>query len=116
MEGSVSKFIGEYHHKVRFYEVDPYGIVHHSVYLLWAETGLQEFAEHEGLPGAYTIEKITCKYIFPARSGDDITLRIRIRRSLTDGEGRMEGYVFAFDMTNGRSILAKGEIRTKQKV
>ena len=113
MEQSASKLIYEYHHKVKFYEVDPYGIVHHSVYLLWAETGLQEFAEHEDLYGEYTIERISCKYIAPARNHDSILLRIRIRKHLKDEEAQKEGYIFAFDITNDRAILAKGEIRTK---
>lgn len=69
--------------RVRYYETDAMGIVHHSNYLRWFELGRTEYLRQAGMPYRKMEEEgiscpvisINCKYHHPARYDDEIELK-----------------------------------------
>ena len=70
------------HFAVRHSEIDSLGIVHHSRYPIWFETGRAEFLEKAGFPtfmlnamGLFLpLTDMECSYKAPAKYGDEITI------------------------------------------
>jgi len=75
--------------RVRYVEVDPMGLLHHSVYFTYFEMGRTELfrasggnyrkMEEEGL--FLVVAKIECNFRGPARYDDLLTLRTSIERA-----------------------------------
>ncbi|NLW11400.1 MAG: acyl-CoA thioesterase [Clostridiaceae bacterium] len=73
--------------RVRYYETDAMGIVHHSNYLRWFELGRTEYLRSVGLPYraleeqgiASPVTGIRCHYHKPARYDDEITLKVVVK-------------------------------------
>ena len=69
--------------RVRYYETDAMGIVHHSNYLRWFELGRTEYLRSVGLPYRTLEDRgvnspvigIRCRYLHPARYDDLIQLK-----------------------------------------
>ena len=101
-----------YKHIVRFNEVDPYGIVHHSVYLVWAETGMQNYLSDAGLFTKYEVEKISCKYISPAHDRDEVTVRIRLDKESDVNAGVL---FFSFEISISNRPLVRGKISVRKE-
>lgn len=106
-----SGYIECYKHTVRFNEVDPYGMVHHSVYIVWAEIGIQNYLSDAGLFTKYEIDKISCKYISPARDRDEVTVRIRLNKDSDLNEGVL---FFSFEITLRNKPLTRGNISVRR--
>ena len=76
------------HHRVRYDECDPMGIVHHSVYLQYFEMGRTELLrasggryrdmEDEGL--LVVVARVDCSYKSAARYDDLIEIQTRIAK------------------------------------
>ncbi len=72
--------------RVRYYETDAMGIVHHSNYLRWFELARTEYLRDIGTPYrdleesgiASPVLEAHCRYIQPARYDDRITVRVRM--------------------------------------
>ncbi len=70
--------------RVRYYETDAMGIVHHSNYLRWFEHARTEYLREIGTPYraleesglAAVVVEAHCKYIRPARYDDLVTVRV----------------------------------------
>lgn len=68
---------------VSFFDVDIMGIVHHTVYPKWLETGRRDFLVKAGIPhskinslGLYLpLSHMECKYKSPAKLGDEIIVK-----------------------------------------
>ena len=71
----------------RYAETDQMGIVHHSVYPVWFEVARTEFIRRAGM--SYTemeqagvmlpLAELTCRYYFPARYEDEVTITVGIQ-------------------------------------
>ena len=67
---------------VSFFDVDIMGIVHHTVYPKWFETGRRDYLIKAGIPhskfnslGLYLpLSHMECKYKSPAKFGDEISV------------------------------------------
>ena len=112
MSATSSGFVDCYDHIVGFNEVDPYGIVHHSVYLEWAELGMRKVFLDAGLSDEYEVERISCKNIAPAHDKEEITVRTRMKDSIDASQGRIR---FPFDIISGRRPLVKGEMIVRKE-
>jgi acyl-CoA thioester hydrolase len=72
--------------RVRYYETDAMGIVHHSNYLRWFELARTEYLRDIGTPYRAMEEsgvsspvlEIHCRYLQPSRYDDLITVRVRM--------------------------------------
>lgn len=71
-------------HKVRYYETDQMGIVHHSNYIRWFEEARIDWMEYMGLPyekmeevGLFSpVLSVQCDYKLPFRFGDDAYITV----------------------------------------
>ena len=76
----------EYSRPVYFYETDKMGVVHHSNYLRWLEEARTFFFNDKELAYVETetygvmspITDISIKFKYPARYGDDFTVRLKM--------------------------------------
>ena len=97
--------------KIEFADTDMGGIVHFSRYFVFMETAEHQFLnelgtsvvlEHEGHPIGWPRVAASCEYASPARFGDELEIRVRVRRK---GEKSMT-YDFLFRV--GDRELATG--------
>ncbi len=80
--------IYEYEKRVKYYETDKMGVVHHSNYIRWFEEARVEFMraadlsykvmEDEGIQ--IPVVSIACKYKSPATFDDDIIVKTWVRK------------------------------------
>jgi len=78
----------EYTRPVYFYETDKMGVVHHSNYVRWLEEARTfyfddmdlAYVETERLGVASPITDIDLKYKYPARFGDNFTVKLKMTR------------------------------------
>jgi acyl-CoA thioester hydrolase len=74
--------------RVRYPEVDPMGVVHHSRFFQYFEMGRVELLRANGFSYArleeagilFVVVKVECKYKSPARYDEELTLLTRIAR------------------------------------
>jgi acyl-CoA thioester hydrolase len=99
------------HRKIEFADTDMGGIVHFSRYFVFMETaehlflnelGTSVVLEHEGHTIGWPRVMASCEYKSPARFGDELEIRVRVRRK---GEKSMT-YDFMFRV--GDRELATG--------
>ena len=72
--------------KVKYYETDKMGIVHHSNYIRWFEEARVDFLEKVGYPFdkmeadgiLMPVLEVNCVYKFPARFGDEVEIKAEI--------------------------------------
>ena len=104
IEGFIMKKVSCFH-KVKYYETDKMGIVHHSNYIRWMEEARLEFLCQNGLDYK-TLEtegiispvvSVNCRYKTPCEFDDDIRIDVRIK----EYGGVM--LVFEYEMTNAQS-------------
>ena len=78
--------------KIEFADTDMGGIVHFSRYFVFMETaehlflneiGTSVSLEHEGHPIGWPRVGASCEYKSPARFGDELEIRVRVRRKGT---------------------------------
>ena len=72
--------------RVRYPEVDPMGVVHHSRFFQYFEMGRVELLRANGVSYAdleregilFAVIKVACRYKSPARYDDELTLTTRV--------------------------------------
>lgn len=72
--------------RVRYPEVDPMGVVHHSRFFQYFEMGRVELLRASGISYAelemagvlFVVAKVECKYKAPARYDEELTLTTRV--------------------------------------
>ncbi len=77
-----------YTRKVNYYETDQMAIVHHTNYIRWFEEARVHWLEINGCPLTdfeakgiqIPVVDVYCKYIYPARFGDEISVNINIEK------------------------------------
>lgn len=97
--------------RVRYYETDAQGFVHHANYLQYFELARVEqllalgydYAHLERDGVLLVVNKITCKYHRPSKFGD--TLRLQIRTVRARG-ARID---HEYRVLRGQELLAEGE-------
>jgi len=76
--------------RVRYAETDQMGVVYHSNYFIWFETGRVEWCRAQGLDyksmetdgdSLIVVAEATCRYKRPARFDDLLTVRTRLTQS-----------------------------------
>ena len=97
--------------RVRYAETDQMGVVYHANYLIWMEVGRVEFCRARGIRYRdletedgilLAVAEATCRYSFPARYDDEVTIRTSIEKS----NPRMVH--FRYEMTCDGRKLATG--------
>ena len=108
---AISKFNSSIQFRVRYYETDAMGIVHHSNYLRWFELGRTEYLRSAGLPYRTMEEQgigcpvigIRADYKRPARYDDQIELLTWVHQY--DGVR----LTMAYCVSSAGKTLCKGE-------
>ncbi|MBP7402754.1 MAG: acyl-CoA thioesterase [Clostridia bacterium] len=109
--------------RVRYYETDAMGIVHHSNYLRWFELARTEYLREIGTPYRALEEsgllavvlEAHCKYLRPARYDDRVTVRVRlgaytpvrielVYEVLRDGESLCSGWTRHAFLRDGKPV------------
>jgi YbgC/YbaW family acyl-CoA thioester hydrolase len=102
-----------HHRSIEFADTDAGGIVHFSRYLVIMEAaehamlrrrGLQPLMEVEGQTIGWPRVEANCRYLSPARLGDDLDIEVRVERR---GERSM---TYGFRVLRGAEILAEGRM------
>jgi len=78
----------EYTRPVYYYETDKMGVVHHSNYIRWLEEARTfyfndmdlAYVETEGFGVLSPITEINIKFKYPARYGDDFTVKMKMTK------------------------------------
>lgn len=99
--------------RVRYYETDAMGIVHHSNYLRWFEHARTEYLRAIGTPYraleesglAAVVVEAHCKYIQPARYDDLVSVRVRM------GAYTAVRVELVYEVTCGNVTLCTGSTR-----
>lgn len=97
--------------RVRYYETDAQGFVHHANYLVYFEQARVEqllalghdYAELEKEGVLLVVNKFSCKYLKPAKFGDTLRLQIRTVRA----RGARVDHVYR--VLRGHELLAEAE-------
>ncbi|MFA6325908.1 MAG: thioesterase family protein [Bacteroidales bacterium] len=98
---------------VRYYETDQMGVVHHSNYIRYFETGREEMMEHYGVPYVETerqgiimpVHSVHCDYIFPAHYGEVLSVVTRLE------EIPRSRITFLYEIYNPSEVLlSKGSV------
>jgi acyl-CoA thioester hydrolase len=97
--------------RVRYYETDAQGFVHHANYLVYFEQARVEqllalgydYAQLEKEGVLLVVNKFSCKYLKPARFGDTLRLQIRTVRA----RGARVDHVYR--VLRGHDLLAEAE-------
>lgn len=99
--------------RVRYQETDQMGVVYHSNYLVWFESGRTELMRQYGFSYKKLEEKgillpvvdIHCKYLFPAKYDDLVVVRTSIK------DWNKFKIIFSYEVINNKTHqrLAKGE-------
>jgi len=97
--------------RVRYYETDAQGFVHHANYLQYFELGRVEqllemgydYADLEREGIFLVVNKIACKYLRPCRFGDTLQLQIRTLRA------RAARIDHQYRLHRNGELLAEGE-------
>jgi len=98
--------------RVRFYEVDVYGVVWHGHYVGWFEVGRNELTERFGMGPLQLREKnllapvveLNCEYKLPATFGESLLIQTSMERT------EVAKLIFRYrvlSQVNGK-VLAKG--------
>ncbi len=105
-------YINETEIKVRYAETDQMGIVHHSNYYVWFEVGRTEFITFSGMSYSEMESRDIliplidsyCKYIEPARYGDEVIIRTFIE----DMSSVKVKFKYEVVRKSDRKLLAEG--------
>ena len=107
--------ISELEVRVRYAETDQMGVAHHASYLVWFEAGRTEFIRARGRSYAQieadgwllVVVEARCRYIYPARYDDVLSVRTRVAAL---GGATIE---FAYEIVrkHDQKVLAEGSTR-----
>ena len=102
--------------RVRYAETDQMGVVYYANYLVWMEIGRAEYCRAAGIRYKdmeendkirLAVVEAHCRYLFPARYDEQITVKTWIARA----NRRM--VEFHYHIRNGETSQALGEGETK---
>lgn len=99
-------------HRVKFFDTDTMGVVHHANYIRWFETGRVEFLRALGLTLSemmddgilFPIVEVSAKFHAPAKFDDEIEIETRAE-ALTRAKMK---FVYAIRRRGDEKILADG--------
>jgi len=99
--------------RVRYVEVDPMGVLHHSRFWVYFEMGRTELLRQSGVRYAdlekagvfFVVAKCAARYLAPARYDDELTLTTRITRT---GAARID-HAYELKRTADGLLLATAE-------
>lgn len=97
--------------RVRYYETDAQGVVHHANYLKYFEMGRVEqllaagldYAQLEASGVVLVVAKASCRYLLPSRFGDTLQLLVRTERA------RGARIDHTYKVRRGDDLIAEGE-------
>lgn len=86
--------------RVRFYETDQMGVVHHTAYITWFEEGRSAFTRAIGYPYAQmeadglslAVAEVQARYHRPARYDDEVVVHARLE------ELQSRGITFSYEI------------------
>jgi acyl-CoA thioester hydrolase len=101
--------------RVRYAETDAMGVVHHSHFLVWFESGRTELMRQAGCPYAdmeregyrMPVVEASCRYVSPARYDDLVTVETRVE-DLTRVTAR---FSYRVERASDGAVLATGSTR-----
>ncbi|MGA8595500.1 MAG: thioesterase family protein [Bryobacteraceae bacterium] len=102
--------------RVRYSETDQMGVVYHSNYLVWMEIGRVELVRSRGFNYKdlertegllLTVVEAHCRYLYPARYDDEITVSTNILRA----NPRMVEFGYEIRAVCGNRLLATGSTK-----
>jgi YbgC/YbaW family acyl-CoA thioester hydrolase len=102
-----------YRRRIDFADTDVGGIVHFSRFLVFMETaehemlrsrGLSVHAESDGRVIGWPRAEVSCRYVAPARFGDEIEVEVRVERRGT------RSMTYGFQVRRGSDLLAEGRM------
>ena len=102
-----------HHRRVEFADTDAGGIVHFSRFLVFMETaehemlrqrGIEPMTDDAGRAIAWPRVEASCRYLRPARLGDDLTIDVGVVRR---GNTSM---TYGFRVFRGEELLAEGRM------
>ena len=100
--------------RVRYAETDKMGIVHHSNYLIWFETGRSELCRARGFSykemeendnALMVVAESYCRYKSPAYYEDILTVRTRV----AEVRSRSIRFIYEIFRPSDGTLLAEGE-------
>ncbi|MFN8530762.1 MAG: thioesterase family protein [Anaerolineae bacterium] len=99
------RFIAETTLRVRYAETDAQGVVHHSNYIIWFETGRSHYARERGYPYAefektgsmLVVTEVHARYVKPALYDQILVVRTWIE------EMKSRSVVFSYEIANSET-------------
>lgn len=93
--------------EVRYYETDQMGVVHHSNYIRYFETGREKMMDNAGIPYTQTeargiimpVHSVHCDYIYPAHYGETLRLETSLK------EVPRSRIIFYYRLFNPQQVL-----------
>lgn len=109
------KFVSEHTFRVRYVETDAMGIVHHSNYIIFFETGRSHYARERGMPYSdfekggllLMVTDVHARYAKPAVYDQLITIRCWI----TEMKSRALTFTYEIVDAESKEILVTGETK-----
>jgi acyl-CoA thioester hydrolase len=98
--------------QVRYPEVDPMGVAHHSHHFVWFEIGRTEWMRDRGLPYASVEEEgiflpvveASCSYRAPVRYDD----RLKVRTEVAEAGAVRVTFTYRIERADDGALLASG--------
>ena len=113
MKNDAGQIIATHRIRVRYGETDQMGVVYHPNYFVWFNEARDallgglglDVAAIEGRGYRFPVIDVACRYLAPARFGDEVLITARLRRE------RVARMHFRFEASHARShrLLATGE-------
>lgn len=112
--------------RVRFYETDSMGVVHHAAYITWFEEGRSAFTRAIGYPYSQmeaeglslAVAEVTARYHRPARYDDEVIIATCLTGLLSRGMNfgyevrrAADGELLVSGSTRHISVDARGQVR-----
>ena len=91
-------------HRVKYYETDKMGIVHHSNYIRWMEEARMDFLNRLGCGVTSPVVSLSCRYLASTTFDDEIAVRVFLE-SYT-GVRLSFGYVMTHSGTGTKVLTA----------
>ena len=112
---SPGKPVVETRFRVRFFETDQMGVVHHAAYLTWFEEGRSAFTRAMGYPYSQmeqegfslAVAEVRARYHQPARYDDEVVVRVCLE------EFQSRGMAFSYEVCRAADgvLLVTGATR-----
>jgi len=109
---SEGRLVAETRFRVRFYETDQMGVVHHAAYITWFEVGRSAFTRAIGYPYSemeadglsLAVAEVYARYHRPARYDDEVL----VVTCLTDFPSRGMSFAYEVRRAADHAVLVTG--------